>query len=192
MPVLLIHGLGDTSHLFRRMAAALESAGFETHALDLTPNNGQDGIERLALQIEDYVSRHFPPEQIFDLIGFSMGGIVARFYVQRLGGISRVRRFITISSPHNGTWTARLLNHPGICQMRQNSEFLRDLNSDCDMLARTGFVSIWTRFDLMIVPARSSILPVGRSIHIGALLHPWMVTDARVFRAVREILCEQT
>lgn len=53
--------------------------------------------------------------------------------------------------------------------MRPNSDFLCDLNRDCATLERAGFVSIWTRFDLMIVPARSSLLPVGRSVHVGVL-----------------------
>ena len=72
--------------------------------------------------------------------------------------------------------------------MRPDSAFLRDLNRDCSILERTGFVSLWTRFDLMIVPARSSVLPVGRSIHVGALAHPLMVNDRRVLRLVENIL----
>jgi triacylglycerol lipase len=187
-PVLLIHGLGDTSKLFRRMASRLKEAGREVHALDLLPNNGNAGLDRLALQVDAYVERNFAAGQTFDLVGFSMGGIVSRYYLQRLGGMSRVRRFITISSPHRGTWTAYLRGNPGIRQMRRDSEFLRDLNRDCADLERVGFVSIWTRFDLMILPASSSVLPAGRSIHVGAIAHPLMVRDRRVLRLVHEIL----
>jgi hypothetical protein len=42
----------------------------------------------------------------------------------------------------------------------------------------------------MILPASSSVLPVGRSIRVGTLAHPLMVTDRRVLRLVREILAE--
>jgi triacylglycerol lipase len=78
----------------------------------------------------------------------------------------------------------------GIRQMRPNSKFLGDLNRDCGILEQAGFVSIWTRFDLMIVPARSSVLPVGRSIQVGVLAHPLMVNDRRVLRLVEQVLTE--
>ena len=190
IPIVLIHGLGDTARLFRRMAAHLEQTGHKVHCLDLVPNNGDTGLDDLALQIKDYVAEQFGPEEKFALVGFSMGGIVSRFYVQRLGGIERVLRFVTISAPHRGTWTAWLRANPGIRQMRPGSSFLRDLNDDCSVLERTGFVSIWTRFDLMIVPAQSSILPTGRSIHVGAIAHPLMVNDRRVLRLVAKLLSE--
>ena len=64
-----------------------------------------------------------------------MGGIVCRYYLQRLGGIARVDRFVAISAPEHGTWwantcPAELLRWPGVAQLRPDSAFLRDLNSD--------------------------------------------------------------
>jgi len=51
----------------------------------------------LGQQVANYVAATFAPKP-FDLVGFSMGGIVSRYYVQRLGGIDRVQRFITLAS----------------------------------------------------------------------------------------------
>lgn len=172
------------------MSAQLERAGRRAYTLDLMPNNGDLGLDQMALQIGDFAAKHFGAEQRFDLLGFSMGGIVSRFYVQRMGGIQRVRRFITVSSPHHGTWTAWLWGSPGIRQMRPGSAFLRDLNKDCDILQRVGFVSLWTAFDLMILPAKSSVLPVGQSIHVGVFAHRLMVTDSRVLALTEKILSE--
>lgn len=172
------------------MSAYLAKNGRKVHRVDLEPSNGDVGLDQLALQIQSYVAERFRPVQKFDLLGFSMGGIVSRYYVQRLGGIERIRRFVTISSPHRGTWTAWLQGNAGIRQMRPNSKFLGDLNRDCGILEQAGFVSIWTRFDLMIVPARSSVLPVGRSIQVGVLTHPLMVNDRRVLRLVEQVLTE--
>jgi len=36
------------------------------------------------VKVANYVAANFAPEQPFDLVGFSMGGIVSRYYVQRL------------------------------------------------------------------------------------------------------------
>ena len=74
--------------------------------------------------------------------------------------------------------------------MRPGSVFLRDLNRDRAQLDRIGFTSIWTPFDLMIVPASSSILPVGRSIRVNVPAHAWMVSDPRVLRLVSGALTD--
>src|SRR6185436_5431091 len=95
----------------------------------------------------------------FDLIGFSMGGLIARYYLQRLGGIEKVGRFVSIAAPHQGTHMARLGGLPGWVQMRPGSEFLRDLASDADVLRRVNFTSFYTPLDAVIVPARSSEMP---------------------------------
>ena len=119
-----------------------------------------------------------------------MGGIVSRYYVQRLGGLDRAQRFITISSPHNGTLTAHLSQRLGCMQMRPNSLFLNDLNRDVLMLEKLNFTSIWTPMDMMIVPATSSQLRVGRNVQVNVPLHSWMVRDVRGLQAVANALRE--
>lgn len=189
-PVLLIHGIDDTAILFNRMTSYLHQGGWAVHSLDLIPNNGSVGLDRLAHQVANYIEQNFSPDQPIDLIGFSMGGIVSRYYVQRLGGIDRVQRFVTISSPHNGTWTAYFRPNLGGNQMQRNSAFLYDLNQDVAALAQINFTSIWTPMDLMILPAVSSRLPVGREVILSVPSHPQMVTDARCLKAVADALSE--
>src|SRR5262249_46604110 len=149
---------------FRRMGRHLEKQGFSVHPIDLVPNDGSAGIDELAGQVKTFIDTSFPDGSPIDLLGFSMGGVVSRYYVQRLGGIERVRRFITISSPHHGTHWARARDLPGYLHMRPDSPLLADLNRDVDMLSRLNFTSMWTPLDLMIVPPQSSRLPVGEEI----------------------------
>jgi triacylglycerol lipase len=189
-PVLLIHGIDDTNAIFHKMVPYLKNLGWDVHILDLSPNNGEMGIDQMAHQIADYVDRTFSPDQPFDLVGFSMGGIVSRYYVQRLGGIQRVNRFITISSPHQGTWTAYLRLNTGCNQMRCGSAFLNDLNQDITVLEQINFTSIWTPMDLMIVPAHSSRMAVGREVRLPVLFHAWMVIDVNCLKAVATALAE--
>jgi triacylglycerol lipase len=189
-PVLLIHGIDDTRAVFQKMAVHLVLQGWSVYSLNLVPNNGDVGLDELAKQVADYVKATFAPEQRLDLIGFSMGGIVSRYYVQRLGGINRVQRFITISSPHYGTVVAYGSRRPGCLQMRPDSIFLKDLNSDAVMLGQIDFTSIWTPYDLMIVPANSSQMPVGSQVIVPVTLHPWMLTDPRSLRVVTAALAK--
>lgn len=187
-PVLLIHGIWDTSALFNTMTAYLTKLGWPVYSLDLIPNNCDIGLDELAKQVADYAANIFDTSQPFDLVGFSMGGIVSRYYVQRLGGINRIQRFITISSPHQGTWLAHSSRRAGYVQMCPRSEFLRDLDRDVKMLEQVNFTSIWTPFDLMILPASSSKMPVGKEVVVPVPLHAQMVTDPRSLNAVAEAL----
>lgn len=189
-PVLLIHGIDDTATVFRKLSAYLTRLGWPVYSLDLFPSNGDLGLNRLAKQVANYVEKTFPREQSFDLVGFSMGGIISRYYVQRLRGIDRVQRLITISSPHKGSWMGYARQNPGCIQMRPNSRFLKDLNRDAAMLERLNFTSIWTPLDLMILPAESSQLHVGKEATTRVPLHPWMLTDVKSMNLVVDALRE--
>ncbi len=188
--VLLVHGIWDTGAIFRPMRSYLTHQGWSVYDLNMNPNNGDSQLEHLAEQIATFVDYTLPPDQPLDIVGFSMGGIVSRYYVQRLGGIQRVQRLITLSSPHNGTWTAYGSTRPGCLQMRPSSPFLQDLNQDVEMLAQLNFTSVWTPLDSMILPASSSQMPVGKNVKVWVPAHAWMVTDPRSLQVVATTLAE--
>ena len=187
-PVLLIHGIDDTEALFQRIRPCIERSGRVVQCLNLSPNNGAAALDVLARQVDRFVQTTFGDREPIDVVAFSMGGLVARYYVQRLGGIARTKRLITISSPHKGTFTAYLRGNEGARQMRPGSAFLRDLNGDARVLQGIEFTSIWTPFDLMIVPAYSSVLPIGRAIRVSVIAHPLMVGSRRVLKLVLDQL----
>jgi triacylglycerol lipase len=187
-PVLLIHGFLVDSRVFRKMSAYLTDLGWPVYSFNLVPNYGIVGIDELATKVVDYVDQTFQPEQPFDLVGLSMGGLVSRYYIQRLGGIKRVQRLIAISSPHHGTWTAYTLGNKGCIQMRPQSAFLESLNQDMAMLEQLNFTSIWTPWDFMIVPANSSQMPVGKEVKLPIFAHANMARHPLSLKAVAEAL----
>ncbi len=189
-PVLLIHGLTDTSHKMRKIASHLRHQGWDVYDISLTPNNGDGRLEVLAEQVADLIARTFAPQQSIDLIGFSMGGLVGRYYLQRLGGIDRVQRFVTISSPHHGTISAYFSTRVGCMQMRPDAQFMVELNRDVHILKQLKFTSIWTPFDLMILPPSSSKLGIGKEIEIPVVAHPLMVADRRCLKAIEAALSQ--
>lgn len=190
-PVVLVHGIYNTTAKFNTMTNYLTKLGWSVHCFNLKPNNGDGHLENLAEQVANYINNTFPNKQPFDLIGFSMGGLITRYYLQRLGGVERVHRYISISAPNRGTLTAYALSRPGIIQMRPNSQFLQQLNHDIqDTLGRINVTIIWTPYDLMILPAHSSKLNLGKQIKLPVLNHERMVKDPMILQAVSQSLSE--
>lgn len=172
------------------MSGHLTQLGWSTYSLNLAPNWGNASLEELAKQVADYTDTNFDPQQPLDIVGLSMGGLVARYYLQRLGGINRVQRFIAISSPHSGTWTAYTLSGKGCIQMRPGSAFLADLNRDAIVLEKINFTSIWTPWDFIIVPASSSQMPAAKEVKLSVFAHAMMARDSRSLKAVVAALSE--
>ncbi len=190
-PVMLVHGIWDTRDIFNKISPTLTELGWSVYSLNLIPNDSSVGLDRLAEQLRDFIEQTLGGDRPFDLIGFSMGGMVSRYYLQRLGGIERVQRFISISAPNQGTVTAYALPLPGCLQMRPKSSFLEDLNRDAvEMLGRVNFTSIWTPYDSMIIPAKSSQMPVGKEVILPVLIHRWMVSDRRCLQVIADTLSE--
>lgn len=183
-PVCLVHGIADTTITMEPMARALRAAGWDAFTIGFTPKFGQGLLDELAVQVAKKIDDRVGPDQPCDVIGFSMGGLVTRYMIQRLGWITRAQRFVTISTPHHGTLAAHALPLDGVRQMRPGSAFLRDLASDADMLRSIAFTSLWTPMDLIILPASSSIMPQAENIRLNVIAHPLMILDRRATAAV--------
>jgi triacylglycerol lipase len=189
--VLLVHGLWDTADRVGPLADGLRDRGFERVYCMSMPSLGRAPIPDLGERVHaaaDQLLTECGSERI-DLIGFSMGALAARYYVQRRGGRDRVRRFVSISGPHHGTMTAYSLPFAGVRQMRPGSPLIMDLGSDADPWGDVEVHCIYTPYDLMIVPATSSVLAGAKSVHrVPVAVHRWMVSDARVHALVAGLL----
>ena len=72
--------------------------------------------------------------------------------------------------------------------MRPGSDFLNDLNGDIGTLGKVGYISIWTPFDLIIVPANSSLTGIGRNIMVWVPIHPLLVWSPGCIKRVADLL----
>jgi triacylglycerol lipase len=175
MRVVLVHGIFDTGSKFRTLKPYLEARGHVCLAPSLTPNDGRDGLPALAEQLQDKIEGAFGADAPFALVGFSMGGLVSRWYLQELGGYARVDRFAAISTPMQGTIWAYGYPGQGARQMRPGSDFLARLAETADVLAGLELFAYWTPFDAVIVPQDSADWQLAESKRIPALSHPCML-----------------
>ncbi len=186
-PVVLVHGIYSCSGDMKRLARHLEREGRPVFSLDFDPADGRCGLDVLAGQLDTFIQEKVPTGK-FDLVGFSMGGLVSRYYVQRLDRAHRVEHFVSLAAPHQGTIMAGLNWRTGGIQMRRGSTFLRDLERDQEGLCRVKFTSFYTPLDLVIVPSRSSELPQARNVRLWSLWHPGLILERRCLRAVSDAI----
>jgi triacylglycerol lipase len=192
-PVLLVHGIDASGRRFKAMRTGLLRYGFKpVIAMDIIPSNGSIPIEAMAEQVRD-AARHLLTStgaDRIDCVGFSMGALATRYFLQKLGGRTIIRRFISISGPHHGSYNALFRPNTACRQMRPGSPLLQNLNSETDPFDEVDVYSFYTPFDLMVIPSRSSILPHAHNRPFNVWLHPLMITNRRVIEAVVHTLAD--
>jgi triacylglycerol lipase len=74
--------------------------------------------------------------------------------------------------------------------MRPGSDFLRRLNDDWSTLREVEVSSFWTPLDLVIIPAKSSRLPIEMNKSIGVLAYPLMILQRRPLEEIANVLVQ--
>lgn len=189
--VLLIHGLWDTDEVFSTMQHALQNLGFTCVTISWRPNNGALTIADYALQLDAAVAPLAAQYDQLDIVAFSMGGIIAREYLQATHQPA-VRQLITIGSPHHGSSWANAYSpvrkqRPGVWSLRPNSPLLKRLNEQFPKLA-IPVTSIYSTRDGVILPKQSSHLPDATNIQCKVWGHDRLLKSPIVIQAVAESL----
>jgi len=157
-PILLLHGLVDNRSAFTLLRRTLRRRGFgQVLTLNYSPftQDVRKAAERLARLVEDTCAA--TGYERVHVVGHSLGGVVARYYVQRMDGADRVHTLVTLGSPHSGTYAAHLLPSPLARQLRPGSTLMAELAAPAPG-CRTRFVSFWSDLDQLVVPKRSARL----------------------------------
>ena len=160
-PILLIHGMVDNRSIFTLLRLGLRRRGFgRVTSMNYSPltTDVRVAAARLAEEVEALVAE--TGYERIHVVGHSMGGLIARYYVTRLGGDQRVHTLVTLGTPHQGTYTAYGWNSQLTKQLRPGSGLMRELDQPVPG-CRTRFVVYWSDLDQMVFPQR-----------FGALEHP--------------------
>lgn len=97
--VVLVHGFLASAGVFRPLRARLErETGARVASFTHAPGVR---IARIAQRLGALVDR-LPRTARVTVVGHSIGGLAARWYVQELGGHTRVARTISLASPFGG------------------------------------------------------------------------------------------
>ncbi len=192
-PVLLLHGFVDNRSAFAVLRHSLHHHGWtQVQAFNYSPLIGdiRAAAELLGRHVEQVCAQS--GRRRVDIVAHSLGGLIARYYVQRLGGDLRVRTLVTLGTPHAGTRAVPVLApHPIIRQMRPGSEVLVELAQPAPG-CRTRFVAFWSDLDQVMIPVETARLvhpdlPV-ENIKVSGVGHLALPVHGTVVAEIRRAL----
>jgi pimeloyl-ACP methyl ester carboxylesterase len=191
-PIVLVHGLVDNRSIFTLLRRALRRRGFgRVITLNYSPltQDIRGAAARLAALVEKTCDE--TGYERVHVIGHSLGGIVARYYVQRMGGDRRVHTLCTLGSPHAGTYAARLWPGGVVRQLRPGSELMQELAAPAPG-CRTRFVAFWSDLDQLIVPQRAAALDhpdlAARNVALRGIGHMSLPISGQVGHEIATLL----
>lgn len=187
-PIVLMHGIFDNRSIFAPMRRGLRKRGFgSTYALNY--NAVTDDIRGVAMRLGDLVQEvcEETGHDRVHIVGHSMGGLIGRYLVQRLGGDDLVHTLVTLGTPHQGTLPARLVPLTVARQMRAGGDLIAELAEPAPG-CRTRFIAFWSDIDQLVIPQANARIEHpdldARNVLVHAVGHLSLPVDGRVIREI--------
>jgi len=184
VPVVLVPGHGQNRAALHFLRIFLKSRGWEwVWPVNVASRDSTlaDMAAELGRRVDD-LCRATGAEQV-DVVGHSLGGLVAAWYVHHLEGVTRVRRMVTLGAPWKGTRMAVFSRSKVASEIGVGAPVLDGLAPP-----PVPTVSVWSPHDNLVVPCDSAAPEGVEAVCIEGLGHTEMLLSARVFRAVQAAL----
>lgn len=175
--VFLVHGFFASAGVFRPLRARLErDAGARVGTFTHAPGVGIKSIAQKLAKLVDAVPRGCR----VTIVGHSLGGIVARWYVQEMGGAARVACTVSLATPFQGIDVVPLLvgadlheASPLLARVRERARF-----------SGVPHTSIVAGDDAVVVGIERACLGFGDVVVAAGKGHNAVLYDERVTRAI--------
>lgn len=183
-PVLLVPGYSMNRGCFQFLALYLRRRGWRwVWPINNVPFSSPIPVlaHSLARRVQELREASGAPQ--VDIVAHSMGGVLAAWYVNHLGGDAYVRRVVTLGTPWAGTRQA-------VFGMRRE---VRDLLPDSPIIQSLGpvkvsLVSIWSQDDAIVLPPESARRLDAPSPAVRRIGHMSLLMSAQAFRLVLQAL----
>lgn len=167
-PVVLIPGFEGAHRGWTLLRRRLERAGFhDVGTVDRLPTDVDvpHRADRLARHVETL--RSLTGAESVHLVGHNIGGIVARYYVQVLGGDHATESVTSIGTAHGGTRITLSGTGSAAAQLRPGSSVMRHIEESTRPM-RVTFLNYFSDRDVFVDPVGSAMLrePALRATNI--------------------------
>lgn len=152
VPVVLVHGLIDNHSVFAVMRRSLRRRGFSSVcSWNYSPLLAD--VARGAADLGAHLQRvcEQTGHERVHVVGHSLGGLLARYHLQRQGGDRRIASLVTLGTPHQGSLLAHLLPTPLVRQLRPGSAVLQELAGPAPGI-RTPVTAVYSDLDQVVIP----------------------------------------
>lgn len=180
--VVLVHGFMASAGVFRPLRARLE-AQLGARVASFTHAPGA-GVRRIAMQLKALVDR-VPLGTRVHVVGHSLGGVVARWYVQELEGHARVAQTISLASPFGGAHLARRFPLLVGGDLHASSELLARVRTRAHV-GGVPHLSIVASEDKMVLGVDAASFPRGDVVVLHGRGHNTLLFDDAVANLVVE------
>lgn len=177
--VVFVHGFVCNRGFWNPWLRELRRRHVPFVAVNLEPIFGP--IDDYVLAIEQAVARIERATALpVVLVGHSMGGLAIRAWLAHFDADARVRRVITIGSPHQGTWLARYAHSRPGNQMRLSSAWLTNLAAREPASRHARFTCFFGHCDNIVFPSACATLPGALNVHLPGVAHVRMAFETPV------------
>lgn len=192
-PILLVHGYLVSGYVWEVQKKWLEkkySGRIYVINLGYPFRTIRDYVEQVKKKVAEINVETGRADVI--LIGHSMGGLIISYYATKMSPPGTVRAVITIGSPLQGTYVAKIgLGHCAR-DMEIDSEFIKDLNQALLSRSDISFYNIATKTDQLVIPY-TSCLPASNPAHqylLNDIGHASLLFSKRVSHKIYEWLAQ--
>jgi triacylglycerol lipase len=178
--IVLVHGFVCNRAVWNPWMTRLRAQDIPYIAVNLEPVFGSiddyaDIIDRAVQRIEAATGR----EPV--VVAHSMGGLAVRAWLNRFAADSRVRRVITVGSPHHGTWMGRFAHTRNTREMRLNSAWRQALIEQEPAERHAAFTCFYSHCDNIAFPASTATLPGADNRHVPGVAHVHLLFHNEVY-----------
>ena len=192
--VVFIHGLICNRGFWTPWMKRLQGKGGDQrpHAFSAI------SLEPVFVSIDDYVDQieqavlhvtkasGLPPI----LVCHSMGGLAARAWLNRQTEARRVHHVVTIGTPHQGTWLARFAQGTSGRQMRQGSDWLRQLDQMPVNNGSVRFTCWYSNCDNIVFPSSTAMLAGADNRFVPGAAHLQLAFLPEVMRETLDMIMQ--
>ncbi len=190
LPILFIHGIFHNRSAFTWMKQKLAVKGFHSFKeIDLVTSIHPVPIlaEQVAASVNQLLKQYSVPE--INIVAHSMGGLVARYYIQKLGGDRFIKNLITLGTPHQGAKLSRYSLLPHLRDLKPDSQLFQELSA-LPPPQNTRVCAISGELDVIVRAKEDPWWSGVRHIHLKRVGHAGLLFSKRVTEIIANHLEE--